>query len=87
MERCIATAKEATEHASSLCSRVAQGILSKTPINKLAPLLQEAKVGIDIATVRTRVHECVLLAECECDTGAEAAYGYGTDVRLNACCE
>jgi hypothetical protein len=51
LDRTIASAKESTEQASNLCSRVAQAMLAKGPVNKLGPLLRDAKHGIDTAQV------------------------------------
>ncbi len=60
LDRAIFAAKESTEHASNLCSRVAQAMLAKGPVNKLGPLLKEAKAGIDTAQVRVAA-KCVAL--------------------------
>ena len=53
MERGIVHAKEAVDTASNQCSRVAQAMLTKGPVTKLAPLLKEAKASL----------ECVSLAK------------------------
>ena len=51
MERSIASAKEAVDHLSTSCSRVAQATLSRGPASKLAPLLKESKAALDAAQV------------------------------------
>ena len=47
MERGIVHAKEAVDTASNQCSRVAQAMLTKGPVTKLAPLLKEAKASLE----------------------------------------